>query len=158
MHRVLFAPGSLKKRLLPYLERFIAPKNQFTSYTAFCYDYYYTSCCCFGGYTYTYVARTEVILLKNCDSLRRHNSLIFSLVFSTAWQHGSELYIVCTNGRISLETKLCPQLCEEEEEEEEVEADIGRYNIIDIISYLYITFSRILIFLYHFLKGDIFVI
>jgi hypothetical protein len=37
-------------------------------------------------------------------------------------------------------------------------ADIGRYNIIDIISYHYITFSRILIFLYHFLKGDIFVI
>jgi hypothetical protein len=36
--------------------------------------------------------------------------------------------------------------------------DIGRYNIIDIISYHYITFSRILIFLYHFLKGDIFVI
>jgi hypothetical protein len=36
--------------------------------------------------------------------------------------------------------------------------DIGRYNIIDIISYHYITFSRILIFLYHFLKGDIFLI
>jgi hypothetical protein len=37
-------------------------------------------------------------------------------------------------------------------------ADIGRYNIIDIISYHYITFSRILIFLYHILTGDIFVI
>jgi hypothetical protein len=37
-------------------------------------------------------------------------------------------------------------------------SDIGRYNIIDIISYHYITFSSILIFLYHFLKGDIFVI
>jgi hypothetical protein len=37
-------------------------------------------------------------------------------------------------------------------------SDIGKYNIIDIISYHYITFSRILIFLYHFLKGDIFVI
>jgi hypothetical protein len=36
--------------------------------------------------------------------------------------------------------------------------DIGRYNIIDIISYHCITFSRILIFLYHFLRGDIFVI
>jgi membrane metallo-endopeptidase-like protein 1 len=39
-----------------------------------------------------------------------------------------------------------------------LKADIERYNIIDIISYHYITFSRILIFLYHFLKGDIFVI
>jgi hypothetical protein len=36
--------------------------------------------------------------------------------------------------------------------------DIVRYNIIDVLSYHYITFSRIVIFLYHFLTGDIFVI
>jgi hypothetical protein len=37
--------------------------------------------------------------------------------------------------------------------------DIGRYNIIDILSYHCITFSRIAIFLYYFLTtGDIFVI
>jgi hypothetical protein len=34
--------------------------------------------------------------------------------------------------------------------------DIAAQTLEDIISYHYITFSRILIFLYHFLKGDIF--
>jgi hypothetical protein len=53
----------------------------------------------------------------------------------------------------------------DQEEEQQIrvkiglqDTDIGRYNIIDIISYHYITFSRILIFLYHFLTDDIIVI